>query len=307
VIDGTTHLKLLIDSGASVVTLPEEIGSPFIKNLCFANGVCFETLIAATAHSPYTIAAVPGAINGLIGFNLLAALPVTIDYENRQLVFGRKAPANAIRVPVNTRPGDARPFGTAQIGGRTVNGILFDTGSSYVRLKSGLIDKLGDRARPAGGEVAFSMKKRENSRLYAVSKMCLGETACVAGELAQRGVWQAVGATFFRHFRVTIEAEDGVFALEPYASPPEFISARNKWGFQIALEDAAQIVQVDAGSVAATSGVSTTDKLVAIDGRNIASLGYLGAHALLEAKGRSAVQLGLERGGESRQVILDRP
>lgn len=303
VVNGTTHLKLLVDSGATTVVLPPSIASPFLKDLCFANGVCFQTIVGWQPKSPYAMDE-PGYINGLIGFNMLSVLPVTLDYQKRQLVFGRTAPATAARIPFVVKPDDARPFGSATIGGRVIKDILLDTGSSFVRLSSSLVGKLGKKAVPAGGEVAFSISKQEKSKLFTIASMCLGEASCVIDETAQVGSWQAIGATFFRHFRVTFDVAEGNLALEPYASPPSFVSAREKWGFQLNLSDASGIVQVDSGSAAAEAGMSTKDKLVAIDGKPISTLGYLGAHALLEAPGKASVDLDLMRGSKTREVVL---
>ena len=302
-INGTDHLRLLVDSGATTLTLPPSLGSPFVRSLCFGNGACFDNIVAVLRQSPYT-RDTPGAINGLIGFNLLATMPVTLDYAKRQLVFGRAAPDDAIRVPIAIPAKDQRPFGAATIGGRKIDRILFDTGASYVRLKPDVIGRLGDAAVPAGSEVAFSISDEEKTRLFAVSLMCVGAKVCVDGETAQRGSWQAIGASFWRHFRVTIDAQAGVFALAPYAAPPIFINARERWGFQIALDDAARIVQVDAGSVAAAAGISTSDTLLAVNGQDIAALGYLGAHAVLEADDRTEVTLDLRRGSKLRTVVL---
>jgi len=305
VVNGDVRLNLLVDSGATVLNLNSDVGSPFIKDLCFSNGLCFEWLIAAMPQSRYTASRdTPGAINGLIGYNLLAALPVSIDYEKRQLVFGREPGAGAARIAVETRPDDVRPFGRAETGGHDIERILFDTGSSFVRLDADTLAALGDAAVPAGGEIAFSMQKDEISRLFEITRMCLAADACVTGELAQLGAWQAIGGSFWRHFRVTIDAEDSAFVLERYETPPNFINAREKWGLQLDLTDAAKIVQVDPGSPAARAGIAVADRLVAIDGKAILDIGYLGAHALLEAEGVDLVALDLGRAGGTRNVVL---
>lgn len=300
-IDGKSY-NLLVDSGATLVTLSKSFGKSTIGELCFANGLCFETMFAALLDSAYTQDRA-GAINGLIGYSLLSALAVTIDYERRELVFGKPAPKDARHVAITSPNGDTRPFVAAEIGGQRIDPILFDTGSSFVRINADTLERLGSQAKPAGGEMAYAIGGAEPSRLFAVDEICAGGVICIANEVVQLGTWQALGGTFFRHFNLTFDAPNGVVALKPNAAT-DFINAREKWGLQVNLADASELVQVDADSPAARAGLSMRDRLIAVDGQKISEIGYLGVHARLEVDGVRLVELSVSRNGQTRTLAL---
>lgn len=308
IVNGNKHMKMLLDTGASVIFLPPEGGNSTVplESICFSNGLCFENMAAEAIPSAYTLPD-DGAYNGLIGFNVLSALPVTIDYAAKQLVFGQKPPQGAIVIPYDFRQNDLRPHGTAKIAGVDLGHILIDTGASFTRIKPKTEKQLGDALVPAGTEIAFSIRDQKLSHLYTAPSVCWSNKVCIDDGLVQVGSWQAIGSTFLNRFRVSIDGAARNFYLEPYKNVPDYPNMRRKWGFQIHLIDASNIVTVMSDSIADRAGITTDDKLVAVEGQLIREVGYLGAHALFEQEGLGRVTIDLTRNGKLRRVELRIP
>lgn len=280
-IDGGPPRAMLLDSGTSDTTLPP--GAPDkIGKLCFVGGPCANDIRPSSGATPYTIDK-PGYINGIVGFDIFRLIPMTIDYPARKIRFkGLERTGEAIAIDYTTDE-FGRPFAVTTIEGVKMGPLLLDTGSSFTRVDPKGRKALGRKFQAADAEYSYLMTRTEKTELSSPMRVCVG-TACRDDVVVQSASWSALGGTFFNRFRVSFDTARGQVILAPGATdrdPPQ--SAAKRYGLQLSLTDAGLIVHVRPKSPAAAAGVKAGARIGAIDGTDVAMIGYLGLQQRLES------------------------
>ncbi len=315
-VNGNRELNLLVDTGATRTVVPsglfgENTGAKTVhlKSLCFENGVCFEGVAANSRTSNYSQDR-PGYYNGLLGVDLLRRTGLTLDYKNRRIYLGLKAPktlsANAHRV-IFSMDETARPHTTMTVATTIFPKILLDTGSSFTRMTPAMLNTLGITPTVAYREMAFAVSRIDLTEISTLPAVCLDGTACVPSILGQKANWPAVGGTFFRNFLTTFNFKKNSLTLRPYGpswKPPR--SALQRLGLQLHILDASQIVWIEPGTAAEKAGLSSDMTLKKINGHSVETLGYLGVHGILEDPETRRFEISATRDdGVSRIVRLE--
>ena len=256
-------------------------------------------------------------VDGLLGFETLAAFRTTVDYAARTLSlapFDSPPPQGTTvhflsdgahaYVPV-TIDGATGLFAldTGDGGGITVfrrfartHGIFTSPGLQYVSTGG------------VGGTLAYS--------LYRANAMTIGGTTlaapvvtvtdAAAGVFASRGVAGNIGARILERFRVTFDYRARTVTFAPNERVNERFPADNT-GFSITQQnpDGFIVLSVVADSPAAAAGIKPGDRIVTIDGKSVATehLGLGDVRALLE--GRTAgVPMVIRRGTSDVNVVV---
>lgn len=316
-VNGERTLNFLVDTGASVTFVSKETfrisghsKSANLKSLCFENGVCFEDVAVKPNYSNYTDPRA-GYYNGLLGIDLLRNTGLTIDYRNNRIFLG-EAPdysaATKVRKLDFYMDKSRRPFTAISIGIAVFPKILLDTGSSFTRVTPLMVSEIKRTPQVKYREMSFTAEDIEMTEISTLSEVCLNGEICLPKVLGQTASWPAVGGTFFRNFRTTFNFQTNRLTLRPedkWSTPP--LSLMQRFGFQIHIGDATQIVLVEPGSIADRAGVSIDDRLTQVGGASVAELGYLGVHKILEDPRTTTAVLTLENvKGVSRIVRLRR-
>lgn len=291
-LDGGEPQAMLLDSGTANTTLPP--GSPgVIHQFCFVDGPCISDVEVYNNKTPYTVGR-PGYVNGIIGFDLFRRIPMTIDYPARKIRFSGLEKTNGAIAVDYTSDEFGRPFTKTAIAGIDLGPQLIDTGSSFTRVDPRLRQRLGTKFRAVDAEYSFLMSKTEKTELSAPMQVCLGK-ACRDDVVVQSGSWPAIGGTFFNRFRVSFDTERGQFLIAPGGDtlPPE--SSAQRYGLQLSQTDGGLILHVRPNSPAAAAGLKAGMRISAIDGTEVASLGYLGLQERLEG-GPAVKQLVVDGG-----------
>jgi predicted aspartyl protease len=300
-IDGKRKARMLIDSGAAVTQLaPGFAPRGALADICLTATVCVKNLSVNTLSSTYSHSG-EGYYNGLIGWDILKQLVTTIDYKAATVTFGASGGGTALRYTLDT---GGRPQASISIAGVPLGKMLLDTGGSYVRVTPVQKRKLGSAFIANGTEVSLTMGKAETTTLGAPVQVCVA-TICAHEVTLQQARWPAIGGAFFRHFKLTIDGPAGVFRFAG-AKVGALENALNIFGLQLSPDKASRIIVVAEGSPAAKAGITTSDTVVAINGKPVDALGYFGALAILESDKSKAVTLTLKGWTSKRDVTLAR-
>ncbi|TPW29059.1 hypothetical protein FJU08_14465 [Martelella alba] len=292
-INGAAPIAMLVDTGAARTMVAPDYFRPGKVSLCFEDGTCVSDSLKA-ADSPYSLAR-PGYINGLIGYSALAKLQFTLDYRAGRMIIGTlPAGKDTASLPFAIDH-TSRPHMAVSVGRRTFEKVLLDTGSSYTRVKS----TTGMAYRSDSIEYSIQMKRREKTTLSAPMPVCV-QTVCASNVIVQKASWAAIGGSFLNRFRVGIDGPGNrlLLARQP-DTPLEAAAPLRRYGLQISTADASDIVYIRRGSAAARAKLATTDRIAAINGKPIETLGYIGAIVTMEQAAH--VELTLQDG---RRVSL---
>jgi predicted aspartyl protease len=274
---------------------------------------------AIVAPLPYSVLHLRAGItvDGLLGFETLAAFRTTVDYAARTLSltpFDGPAPQGTTvhfvsdgahaYVPV-TIDGATGLFGldTGDSGGITVfrrfaraHGIFTSPGLQYV--SSGGV----------GGRLAYSLYRAKSMTIAgtALAAPVVIVTDAAAGAFASRAIAGNIGARILERFRVTFDYRARTVTFAPNDRVNEHFAA-DTTGFSITQQDpdGFVVLSVVADSPAAVAGIKPGDRIVMIDGKSVASehLGVGDVRPLL--KGRTAaVPLVIRRGTVDVNVML---
>lgn len=117
VVDGTTNLDMLVDTGSSRTHVPAGIfenpnGEVYISSLCLENGVCFNDFVAQSSNSAFTQNQ-DGYFNGIIGVDLLKVFDVTFDYQSELMyLYDTLENRSSGRVTIDLHYQSSRPYKT---------------------------------------------------------------------------------------------------------------------------------------------------------------------------------------------------
>jgi hypothetical protein len=286
VVNGSTRLEMLVDTGSSRTYVPAEIfgnpnGEVYISNLCFENGVCFNNFLAWSTDSAFTQSK-DGYFNGIIGVDLLKNFDFTFDYKNELIYFYdtlENGSSSLLTIPIHYETD--RPFTNVSIEGMPQGTNLLDTGAAYTRIASSTLDSLGQKPDVLFKSVVFNFDSSEMVEYVPLTDYCVG-SACPDEIIVQVGNWPAVGGTFFREFLTVFKFSEDVVKLDPYYDRSHIKdSGIQRTGLQINIYDASDIIYVNAGSFAWEGGLREEYKIISVNGIGIDSLGYFGIYELL--------------------------
>ncbi len=298
-LDGHTQARMLIDSGAArTLVAPGLVARGTIVDLCLAEAVCVNDLPVDSYPSTYS-SPKPGYYNGLIGWDVLSRLVTLLNYNSATVQFGISGGGSTLSFSLDEW---GRPQAPVAIGGQLLENMLLDTGSSYVRVTDGQVQKLGSAFLANDQEVSLTMGAPETTTLSAPISVCAGST-CADNVVLQKARWPAVGGTFFRNFTLTIDGPAGAFRLAPVTAGP-LVNSLQRYGLQLSPDNAREILMVSNRSPAAIATITTADQILSISGASIESLGYFGAMALLEDITKTSIELVVQGSGTARQVTL---
>jgi predicted aspartyl protease len=206
-LDGAA-IRLLIDSGASRTILSATLlGTPgeanhVVKSLCVGS-LCLDDTTVWARDSGFS-APEAGAINGIVGMDVLRAFLVEID-NGRSVRLSPSAAACAGDTVAISFDDYGRPLVAADVDGERLGAILIDTGALYSLLSSASAAKfsyLADRAVAATG---CGINGCTNDQFISQAhRMCVG-TTCMDNVPVKYPVWDAVGDSFLFQHRVDID------------------------------------------------------------------------------------------------------
>jgi hypothetical protein len=299
ILDGHTQARMLIDTGAARTLLaPGLAPRGSIVDICLTESVCVKDLPVDSYSSTYSNPK-PGFYNGLIGWDILSKLVTVLGYKAATVHFGISGGGPALAYSLDQW---GRPHAPVAIAGKVLQDMLLDTGSSYVRVTEAQADELGDSFHANGLEVSLTVGVPETTTLSAPVSVCVGDI-CAQKTVLQKARWPAVGGTFFRNFKVTIDGPAGVLRLAPDDAGP-MVSSLQRYGIQLSPDNASDILLVSKDSPAALAAITTSDRLLSISGKSVESVGYFGAMALLEDTNIASIQLTLQGSSTQRTVSL---
>ncbi len=233
---------------------------------------------------------------GLVSFTLKGGghSPVTL---------GVNASGQPINSPVIDIPPTRIPV-TVNIDG-TDHPFIVDTGATEVSLRSTVYSQLvsDGRAQLESGIAIMTIAGASNASLTRAKTMTVGGVTVadvpvmtimstpadqllngISSELGTQ-IDGLLGGSFLRNFLVTIDYPAGQLHLEPFNTPPIADEFR-RVGFTIGLDatGANFVVQsVYPNTDAAAKGVMVGDQITSVDGKSLASVGYVAdADALLD-------------------------
>lgn len=310
--DDRLDLWLLVDTGASVTVLPAELfggteGMQEVEKLCYGNGLCF--------HNPRVLAAVSGfaqvgsgTYNGILGVDLLARFPLTLDYRGRRLYCSdRRADSDGDTraVPFHREADTGRPRAAVSTGDETYASILLDTGSAFTRLTPEMLDALPDAPEPTYGGISHHFGDQESVVHLTYAGYCV-EEACPGEIPLEVGGWPATGGTFFREYLTIFRFDEGTLYLSPYEGREHILADPVlRTGLQVDIFDAARVVFVQAGSPAQEADIRPGERILSINGVSVDRLGYFGVYGTFEDPSVSEFSLQVEStSGQIRQRLL---
>jgi hypothetical protein len=193
-----------------------------------------------------------------------------------------------------------------RVGGVDLGRQLLDTGASYVRITSRIRAQI-NAFRQVRTDLSFGILALERTALSAPLPVSVG-SAGATDVTVQAANWAALGGSFLNRFVIGMPAGGRELRLTPNPGVPlERFSILHRLGLQLYPEDARRVTHVEPGSVADAAGLNSTTRLVAVNGRPVGALGYLGACAELEDPGRHQWDLQVRQGwgwGAVREVRL---
>jgi hypothetical protein len=285
-INGSTNLDMLVDTGSTNTYLPAQIfGNPGesinISSLCFENNVCisnFKTFLSDSAFAQSK----EGYYNGIIGMDLLKYFELTFDYKNESILFYdalENGPSEPVTIPIQYE-GD-RPFTNVAIEGLSQGLTLLDTGAAYTRLTPIMLNALSQLPTVLFTSVVFNFGVSERVEYVSLTDYCTG-MACTDELIVQIGSWPAVGGTFFREYLTVFNFTDDIVKLDRYRDRSHIrASGIQRFGIQVDIFDASQIIYLIEGGLAWEAGLRDGDEIISINGFPIQSLGYFGIYDLL--------------------------
>ena len=313
VVNGSTNLAMLVDTGSSRTQVPAGIfgnadGDVFISSLCLENDICFHNFWAWSADSPFTQTK-DGYFNGIIGVDLLRNFDLTFDSKNELIYFYdilENGSTNLVTIPIHYETG--RPFTTITLEGMPQGTHLLDTGAAYTRITASMLDSLSPKPDVLFKSMNFNVNGSERVDYVPLTGYCAG-TACPDEITAQVGSWPAVGGTFFREFLTIFKFSEDVVKLDRYDDRSHIKnSGIQRIGLQINIYNAGDIIYVEEGSFAWEQGLRGGDEIISVNGIPMDALGYFGIYELLaDTSVNEYYFLVVTTAGDTQEVIVSVP
>lgn len=302
------EVNLLVDTGAARTHLPLDLlknttdGLASVDSICFENDLCFHDVRVRFRESPYTQTG-KNTYNGLLGSDLLQYFPFTLDYEKHQFLFDHPVTKQAPHTVAFQMHRTFRPFTEVAIGKVQLPVTLLDTGATFTRMLGPDIDNKSVSSVYVANEMAFSIRGYQLTRLYEMQSVCVTDV-CMDSLPVQLGNWRAIGASFFRNFLTTFDYSQNKLFLRPYSTRSNSgMPAFPFRGMQVSMLNPEEIAWVKKRSPAEQAGIQQGDRLLALNHRSVADLGYFGVNQMLGSG--SVIKLSyMTAAGENRQLNL---
>lgn len=310
VVDGTTNLDMLVDTGSSRTHLPAGIfGNPngeiYISSLCLENGVCFNDFVAQSSNSAFTQNQ-DGYFNGIIGVDLLKIFDVTFDYQSELIyLYDTLENRSPGRLTIDLHYQSSRPYTNISIEGLSQGANLLDTGAAYTRITTSMLASLNQDPDVIFNSIVFTFNGSEIVDYVPLADYCVG-LACPGEVIVQIGNWPAVGGTFFREYLTAFIFSENILKLDRYQDRSHIKkSGIQRMGLQINIYDASEIIYVEEGGFAWKGRLRGSEIIISVNGIPIDSLGYFGMYELLADTSIQEYQFLVETPeGEVEEIIV---
>lgn len=313
IVNGSTTLAMLVDTGSSRTQIPAGIfgnadGDVFISSLCLESGICFHHFLAWSVDSAFTQTKA-GYFNGIIGVDLLRNFDLTFDSKSELIYFYdilENGSTGLVTIPIHYETD--RPFTNITMEGMPQGTHLLDTGAAYTRITASMLDSLSPKPDVLFKSMNFNVSGSEMVDYVPLTGYCAG-TACPDEITVQVGSWPAVGGTFFREFLTIFKFSEDVVKLVRYDDRNHIkISGIQRTGLQINIYDAGDIIYVEEGSVAWEQGLREGDEIISVNGIPMDALGYFGIYELLADTSVNEYHfLVVTTAGDTKEVIVSVP
>jgi hypothetical protein len=286
VVNGSTKLDMLVDTGSSKTHVPAGIfgnpdGEVYISSLCFENDICFNNFMALSSDSAFTQSK-DGYFNGIIGVDLLRNFDLTFDYKSELIYFYdtlENGLSDLVTIPIHYETD--RPFTNISMEGMPQGANLLDTGAAYTRITFSMLDSLSRKPNVLFNSLNFNINGSEMVEYVPLTDYC-ADTACPDEIIVQVGSWPAVGGTFFREYLTIFKFSEDVVKLDRYYDRSHIKnSGIQRTGLQINIYDASDIIYVNEGSSAWEGGLREGYEILSVNEIPIDALGYFGIYELL--------------------------
>ena len=206
-------IRLLLDSGASRTILSATLLGTKVEGYRSVGSLCIGTLCLsdATVWARDSVFSAPdvGAINGLIGMDVLGAFLVELDH-GQSVSFSPKAGACAgIALPLS-RDADGRPMVDASLDGQSLGAILLDTGALYTLFATATAAKAPYLSDSAVAATGCSINGCTDGQYFTATarQVCVGDV-CMSDVPVKYPVWDAIGDSFLFQRRVDLDVPRG--------------------------------------------------------------------------------------------------
>lgn len=222
-----------------------------------------------------------GAVDLLVGQDLLGGVAIDIDYPNHRFRFlpSGRLPFAGETAPLVAMPGRGLPLTALTIGGQRFAPVLVDTGD-------GAAATLGPQARgAAAGEttsgIAWGLAGPVETELAIVPALSVGEATArevevrfeeADGFAARLGLAGRIGAGLLARYRVLIDPGAGRMVLREEGSAEAPVRSTSGLLVRVA-DDRLRVLHVMRGGPAAAAGWREGEEICAVDGRRVAA-GY---------------------------------
>ncbi len=211
VVAGTLNdapVRLLLDTGASRTILSATRLGQAAKGYYVIRSLCVGTLCLnhATVWAMDSVFSAPaaGAINGLIGMDVLGAFLVEIDH-GRSVRFSANAAACAGSAVPLSLDESGRPLVAAAVDGKSLGPILLDTGALYTLFAATTAAELPYLAESAVAATGCGINGCVDDQFTSRARqVCVGEV-CLADVPVKYPAWDAVGDSFLFQRRVALD------------------------------------------------------------------------------------------------------
>jgi len=202
-------IRLLLDSGASRTIVSATLlgaqaeGDHAVTSLCIG-ALCLSNAIVWSRDSVFSAPEV-GAINGLVGMDVLGAFLVEIDH-GQSVSFDPKAGACAGTVVPLSLDVDGRPMVVASLDGQSLGPILLDTGSLYTLFATATVAKAPYLADSAVAATGCSIDGCITGQYFTSTarQVCVGDV-CLSNVPVKYPVWDAIGDSLLFQRRVDLD------------------------------------------------------------------------------------------------------
>jgi len=287
-----------------------QIGAATIRNQLFA---------IAPVRAGFGVAA-GQAVDGLIGFEVLARFVTTFDYSNSRVTLrlpgNRAASARGETIPfvfedrqpqfacvINTVPGRC----TLDTGARDSIGLYGPFIAAHPQVKPAALSALGVDGFGFGGPSFGQLGRLRSLRIgsFTLSSIIADFTADANGAFAAPFLAGNVGGGVWRRFTLTLDYSARSMMLTPNANYQAPDVSERAGLFLISHEGRYVVLDVRPGTPAAQAGVAKDDVLESVNGVSTSTMSLQAVRNLFLGAAGVQISLGLvNKDGARRTVVL---
>jgi PDZ domain/Aspartyl protease len=274
----------------------------------------------ATEISHQGVEGIP--LDGQVGFELIRRMVTTMDYEHHVITFTmpdrfRSSPKLGVAVPFvfyNTIPNVAGRLGNlpARFAIDTGSRTALDVTSPFVAAH-GLRDQstkggLAITGWGVGGPTRSYVVRMPTVAIGGVTipNVVVDLSTARGGNLSDPNFDGNVGGALLKRFVITFDYAHQMLYLKRISPAPPDLDTFDRSGLWInAHGDGYEVMDVAAGSAAASAGLALGELIIAVNGRPVSDSGLaVTRQALRTAAPGTHVELTVRRGAETRNVTL---